>query len=125
VQRDDVRVIEAGDDACFALEASQALRRRDLLGEYFERDVAPESFVVRTKDLTHAAGAECAEDLVAAEAGAGGEWHAANVQRASPDCWSANDADYSVLRKAMSAFLSWSESERPNSCPCTARFFTP
>ena len=60
VDRGDVRVIQRGEHARFALEARQAIRDRPRTTsrQDLERDVAPQLRVARAIDLAHAAGAE-------------------------------------------------------------------
>ena len=59
-----------------ALEAGATLGvARERSGERLERDVATQAHVARAVDLAHAAGAERLDDLVRAEARAGGEGH--------------------------------------------------
>ncbi len=74
VDRGDVRVVEAGEEPRLALEALQAggvVAER--VGERLDRHLAPERRIDGAVDAPHAAGAEEAEDLVPAQAMAGGE----------------------------------------------------
>ena len=52
---------------------------RDRAGQSLERDLAMQAKIPGAVDLTHAAGAERRDDLVGAEAGAGGEGHWGNL----------------------------------------------
>jgi hypothetical protein len=68
VQRDDVGVIQPGDDPGLPREACPVLIVRPEVGrQALERDVAIEPGVVRQLHLTHAAGAQRSEDLVGTE----------------------------------------------------------
>ena len=63
-----------------ALEACTHLGvGREMLRQHLDRDVAAEAGVGGTEHLAHAARAERSGDLVRAEAGAGSEWHRANL----------------------------------------------
>ena len=64
-QRDDVRVIEAGDDLDLAQEALATDRRRDLRLQDFDRDAPPVLDVVGEIHGGHAAGADLGVDAVA------------------------------------------------------------
>ena len=76
VERADVRVRERGDRAGLALEAHAAVRiGAQFGGEDLDGDRAVEAGVAGLVDLTHAARPNGGEDLVRAEAGAGGEGH--------------------------------------------------
>ena len=67
VQGRDTRVIEAREQAGFALEACEPLRISIELGQHqLERDLTSEPGVVGAPDLAHAAAAEQAEKLIAA-----------------------------------------------------------
>ena len=70
VERIDMGVIQRRDGPRFAPKALAELRGGDLDG-----DDAAEPGVARLPHLPHAAGAEGREDLVGAEAGAGGKGH--------------------------------------------------
>ena len=71
IERDDVRVVEAGDDAGFMFESRQAFRVRGYAGgQYLERNVTTEAAIPRPIHLAHAAGAERRDDVVATESGA-------------------------------------------------------
>ena len=76
VERADVRVVERGDRAGFALEPLAELRvagevrRQDL-----DRDGAIETRVARLVDLAHPARAERRHDFVRTESRTGGERH--------------------------------------------------
>jgi len=48
-------------------------------GQHLERHLAAQAQVLRAIHLAHAAGAERRDDLVGAQAGAGGEWHRRNL----------------------------------------------
>ena len=64
VDRDDVRVVERGNGARFALEAGEPSgSRANGGGQHFDRDVAAQPRVARAVDLAHAAGAERSQDL--------------------------------------------------------------
>ena len=80
IERDDVRVVEAGDRARFVFEARQAFGVSGHIGrQHLERDVATEAHVPRPIHLAHAAGAERRDDVVATESGACEEGHRQNV----------------------------------------------
>ena len=69
----DVRMVQRGEHPGFALKPREPLRvGGEGLGQDLDRDVAIELRVARAIDLAHAAGAERRQDLVRAEAGAGG-----------------------------------------------------
>ena len=77
MERADVRVRELGDRAGFTLETLAELRvSRESLRKDLDGDDAIESRVARFVDLAHAAGPQGGEDLVRAEADAGGQGHA-------------------------------------------------
>ena len=66
--------VELRDRARFAIEALAELRiGRERVRQDLDRDRAIEPRVARPVDLAHAAGAEGRDDLVRAEARAGGE----------------------------------------------------
>jgi hypothetical protein len=70
VERADVRMLEAGDRARFALESVARVRiGGDVRPEHLERDGAIQPRVARLVDLAHAAGADGGDDLVRAETG--------------------------------------------------------
>ena len=72
----DVRMIERRENLRFTTEASEAFRMvRDLGQQDLERHVTIELGVMRAIHLAHPAGAEQGDDLVEAEARAGGEGH--------------------------------------------------
>ncbi len=72
----DVGVVEDAGGFGLLLEAAQAIGvGGEGGGEDLDRDVAAEARVLGAVDLPHAAGADGGEDLVGAEAGAGGEGH--------------------------------------------------
>ena len=76
VDRADIRVLERGDRAGLALESRAPLRIGRHVGrQHFDGDRAIEPRVAGLVDFAHPAGAERREDLVGAEAGAGGESH--------------------------------------------------
>ncbi len=69
-QRDDVRVVEAGDRARLVLEAGEAVGvGGDVGGKHLERHIATEPTVPGAVHLAHSARAERADDLVVAETG--------------------------------------------------------
>lgn len=69
VDRDDVRVEELRDRACFAFEACSSVGgARELGPQHLERDRTTEAFVLGAVDDAHAARAELLEEAVAAEA---------------------------------------------------------
>ena len=71
-----MRVGELRDRAGLTIEAFAELRiGRERLRKDFHRDRAIEPRVSGFVDLAHAAGPKGGEDLVRAEAGAGGEGH--------------------------------------------------
>ena len=68
VERDDVRMVQRGDGAGFALEAREAIGiARRLGGQHLERDVAAELRVGRAVDLTHGARANLRGNTVVPE----------------------------------------------------------
>ena len=68
IERDDIRVVEAGHGARLVLESRQAFGVRGHVGgQHLERDVTTEAAVARTVHLAHAACAERGDDLIAAE----------------------------------------------------------
>ena len=65
IDRDDVRVVEGGDGARFALKAREPLGIARQFGrQHLQRDVAPELGVAGTIDLAHAACAKLVENSV-------------------------------------------------------------
>ena len=81
IERDDVRVVEAGDDAGFMFKSRQAFRVRGHAGRQdLERNVTTEAAIPRPIHLAHAAGAERRDDVVATESGACEEGHRQNVR---------------------------------------------
>ena len=81
IERDDVRVVEAGDDAGFMFESRQAFRVRGHAGRQdLERDVTTEAAIPRPIHLAHAAGAERRDDVVSTESGAYEGRHRQNVR---------------------------------------------
>ena len=65
VNRSDARVVERGEQFCFALESAEALFvLRERFGESFDRDVSTELRVACLPDFAHAAFAELRGDLV-------------------------------------------------------------
>jgi hypothetical protein len=71
-----VRMVERGQRGRFALKARQAIRiATDLRQEDLERDVAAQLWITSSIHLAHAPGTERSNDLVDAEAGAGGKGH--------------------------------------------------
>jgi len=65
VERDDVRMIEGGDGARFALEAGEALGIAGHVGrEHLERYVAAEFGIRSAVNLTHSASANRARDAI-------------------------------------------------------------
>jgi hypothetical protein len=72
VEIEDVRVIQRAGRAGFLLEALEPMGiLRDLLGQDLDRNLATETAVSRSVDLTHPPGPERPEDLIAAEACSG------------------------------------------------------
>ncbi len=72
----DVRVIEGGERLCLTREPRQAIGiGSEQVGKHLERDVSIEPPVARAVDLSHAAGAEAARDLVDANPGAWSKCH--------------------------------------------------
>ena len=72
----DVGVVQDAGGLGLLLEAAQAIGvGGEGGGEDLDGDVAAEARVLGAVDLPHAAGADGGEDLVGAEAGAGGERH--------------------------------------------------
>ena len=64
----DIRVIQRGYGAGFALKAGQALGiMRHSRGEHLDGDVAAETWIAGAKDLSHTAGADGREDFIRAE----------------------------------------------------------
>ncbi len=79
-QRDDAWMVERGHGAGLPLEAEQVVGvARDGLGQHLERHFATQAKILGTVHLTHPAGAERADDLVGAEVGARGQWHASKA----------------------------------------------
>ncbi len=77
VKDDDVRVIERGDGARFALEPREARRvGGERGGKHFDRDVATEPGVSRPIDFAHAAGTQGAQNLVVQQSESWAERHA-------------------------------------------------
>ena len=75
-ERGDVGMVERGEDARLALEPRHALRVGDeRLGQRLQSDVAAQVRIMRPVDLTHAAGAQRAADLVGTDAAAGLQGH--------------------------------------------------
>ena len=78
----DAGVVEGREDLCLALEAGEAVGvGGECLGQELESHVAAELRVGGAVNLAHPARAERRDDLVRAEAGAGGERHAATLPR--------------------------------------------
>ena len=76
VNRADVGVVEACGGAGFAQQPrARLLVGKPRGGQQLQGDVAVESIVMGTIDLTHAAGAEERRDLVGANAGSTGQGH--------------------------------------------------
>src|SRR6185369_7210852 len=68
VDRGDVGMVEDAGGFRLLLEATQAIRvLRERGRQDLDRDVAPEARILRAVDLSHAPGADLAEDLVGAE----------------------------------------------------------
>ena len=66
-------MVQRGEGLGFALKPREPLGvGGERLGQDLDRDVAIQLRVARAIDLAHAAGAERGQDLVRAEAGAGG-----------------------------------------------------
>ena len=69
-------MVERREHLRLALKACEPVGiAREELGKDLQRDVTIELRVARTIDLTHAARAECRDDLVGAEARTGGQRH--------------------------------------------------
>ena len=64
VQRADVRMVERGDGAGLPLEAVA-----EAFGRHLDCDVPAEAGIARAIHRSHAAGSECADDLVGAQSG--------------------------------------------------------
>ena len=80
VERDDIRVVEAGHGARLVLEARQAFGVRRHVGrQHLERDVATEAAVAGAVHFAHAARAERGDDLVFPESGSRGKCHGENL----------------------------------------------
>src|SRR5207342_345298 len=76
VNRADVRMIERGQDLRLALEPRGALRvPGDQIGQDFDRDRSVQAGVAGLVNLAHAAGANCRDNFVGADTGAGGKRH--------------------------------------------------
>ena len=74
VDRDDVRMIQRGDRLRFALEALATLGIvRDGGRQHFDRKLAMELGVARTKHLTPPTDADAGTDFIRAEVRAGGQ----------------------------------------------------
>ena len=72
VDRDDVRVVERGDDLGLALEALQPLGIFGHVGgQHLQCDAALQAGVLCDIDLTHAAGCQQLDDLVGSQLGSG------------------------------------------------------
>ena len=72
----DVRMTQRGERLGFALEPLlQVWIRRDMLGQDFDGDRAVQAGVAGFVHLTHAAFAECGDDLIRTKPNAGGERH--------------------------------------------------
>ena len=68
VQRDDVRVVERGNGARFALEAGAALGvSTEAVGKDFDGDIAVQAGVPSAIDLAHPARTNGARDLIGSE----------------------------------------------------------
>ena len=84
VERADVRMRELRDRLRLPLEPLADLGARgEVRGQDFDGNRAAEARVAGAVDLAHAAGADLADDLVRAEAGAGGERHGFRAIRGS------------------------------------------
>jgi hypothetical protein len=76
VDGDDVRVIEGGDGAGFAIEAFEtAGDAGDFRRQHLQRDVASQPQVARAIHLAHPAGAQRVDDFVPTESAPRGQWH--------------------------------------------------
>ena len=76
VDRGNPRMVEAGEDVGFPLEASQPIRvSREGVGEDFQGDVAPELRVGGAIDLPHAAFADEGGHVVMAKSRTDGQGH--------------------------------------------------
>jgi hypothetical protein len=72
----DVRMIQRGEEVCFALKPGNPVRIVDeAVRDHLEGDVTIESRITRSVHLAHPAGPDGGDDLVGAEARAGGERH--------------------------------------------------
>src|SRR5262249_21360034 len=64
----DVWMVQRSQQVCFTLEPCESLRIAvERLGHHFQRDVPPQLRVARAIDLSHAAGPQQRENLVAAD----------------------------------------------------------
>ena len=80
IERDDIRVVEAGHGARLVFESRQAFGVRGHVGrQHLERDVTTEAAIARTVHLAHAARAERGDDLVLTEPGSRGKEHCQNL----------------------------------------------
>jgi dienelactone hydrolase len=83
VKDPDVRMIECGHQACFALEARQAVGiLRNVFGQDLDRHLATQPGIARAVDLSHSAGTERGDDDVISESGSRGQGHRRTVSHA-------------------------------------------
>ena len=76
----DVRMIQRGEEVCFALKPGNPVRIVDeAVRDHLDGDVAIQLRVARFVDFAHPARADGRVDLVRAEAGAGGEAQTAGL----------------------------------------------
>src|SRR6516162_4727296 len=76
VDRTNVRVIEGGEDVCFATEAGDTLGiAREARGQDLQRDVTSELDIFRAIHLPHAACTEGRDDFIDTEPSAGTKGH--------------------------------------------------
>ena len=117
---------EASTCASRLKRASRSGSQREELGQDLQRDVAIELRVARAIDLAHAACAEGRDDLVGAEARAGGQRHqsrlivatkALTARRNGPPeyCWSDGDGTRSM--KHHRPTLDWNDVIAPGVTP--------
>ena len=82
VDRRDIRMVQRREDCGLALEPGEPLGVLcELFGQHLDRDVASQARVGGAIDLAHAAHAEWGDDLVRAEASAGGQRHSGDSTR--------------------------------------------
>ena len=115
VDRDDVGMGEGGGGAGLALEAPEPLGiGGEVLGQHLDGDVASEPRVPRPIDLAHPARAERRQDLVGAEAGAGGESQR-STSALRPGSARRNTDDACRRRSCRRRKTGWTRFRRPSS----------